>query len=345
MYDVDEDPLSWALEFVICQIVVFILQLIAGILTVKISNTNLTIFQKYICLSLCLLFISYLSYLTFDPNTHLMGSMIAGLSLAFITPLQASSYIHQTHNSPYTKLKYEAIIRIAIPAADPTPTRKPQNPVTQFIKGCLFFTAMVPFTPIASRVIEMDIKLLTTLTAFIALRLMADGALNLISCVRGFLGVSASDPFNSPLNSTSQSSFWAFRWNTPVSQALRDGIAIPLIHNLGLHPGIANYACFLASGASHEFILWFAGIYGSKGEWFLFFVMAGFTTALEKLFLSGAKFKFWKMVFGWFAIVLLFHTLFVPVTVRTGLAQTGLKTFGDGVTVIRALYKFVFGGR
>lgn len=348
MFQVDEHPVFWLVEFFLCAVILVLIQLAAGLSTIHISHLShkrASLFSKYVYLALVFLALGYASARVFDVHTHLLGTMMAALSMAFTTPLQASAYVFQTtyphiatSKCSTTRSVRSTLLRIAIPGAPPSPRHPKQPCLVHFFRASIYMAVASLFEPFITTTIRRGGVVLDAF-ALALLTCAANSALSFTSAVLTVCGEPCASPFRHPFFSPSMASFWAGRWNAPVSNALRKGVYEPLCH-LGAGRPAAVMACFLVSGISHEIILRFAGVYHSRAEWLAFFLIAGFFTLFEAFVFSKVRLPFMlRWIFTFSILYILFHTLFVPVTIRTGLALRGVETLSAGRVFTSVLCK------
>lgn len=385
MYDIEQQPLLWVYELFTRLLVLFTLQIGAGIWALfvsrweRISGMNVDEMRGrgvvYGILLSGLMILQVAAYNTFDARTHVVGAVVAGLSMGFVTPLEAVALVHREREcrrrrkvalaemvagktkvegeaglgtdganekkrSVEAKAKassglalepvsaWEAVVQVAVPATR-SPPRPPERASLQAVRGALLLAAGGACRPLLPLAIAHGGLALDILAAFVVYA-GAWGSLSVTSAMRALLvGRASGESFRGPFLSPSMASFWGGRWNAPVSDALREGIAIPL-RRRGVPRSAAVLACFAISGVAHEGILRFAGIVDSRGEWAAFFLLAGLATAAESRFASLRRVPLARRAVAVPTLAGLFHYFFVPVAVRTGLAKAGLDGLAAG---------------
>lgn len=175
MYAVETDPLPWALEFIVCQSLTTVLQLCAAVVTLHVTHLPVGsstliphVARKYTVLLTTLCLLCYASYRLWDSDTHLIGSMMSGLSLAFIVPLQASAYLYDNscahkskqqdpkQNNNNKRVILETLLHIAIPSATPS-RRHPALPVrAHLVRGVAFIAFTVVYRLYVASVLFRD---------------------------------------------------------------------------------------------------------------------------------------------------------------------------------------------
>lgn len=343
MHDVEDEPILWLREFASGLMIMVSLQVLCGFITLFAIRSSLSHAQKIVFTLSSIAVVSVLSSQVFDPNTHIIGSIIGGVSLAFTAPLQAVAWIERASSTrEYLSAKI-IVLRVAIPAAVPSKRRPAERPRDQFIRGIIFIT----IGAIARGYFEQSIRIGGFPQDAMALLFMfssANGSFNMMAAALGLLGIYSPSPFRRPVLAPTMASFWGGRWNAPVSDSLRTGVYEPL-QRRGVNPAAASMACFLCSAVAHEIILLYCGIRTSHGEWFAFFILCGIATIAEKAFssyLPKIGFKRWAICFV--ILYTLFHYLFVPITIRTGLAHAGIRAMGTGGVLLQYAWEFLSSG-
>jgi len=336
MRHVDDDPVGWFVDFVIGLIKLNAIQLLTGCWAALLIRTNLQTPTKLaICLPVIAL-LAYLSCLIFDPTSHFIGAILGGVSMVFTTPLQVSAWIHIKSKPEATTSLFEVVMRIAVPAAIPSKRYPAEKTRTQFVRGVIYLS-IAGFCKDRFRQAVDEGGLQMDVLAAVFVTCGATGALNLTSAFLGCLGVRSPSPFRRPWLSRTLAEFWAGRWNAPISDALRLGVYNPLRKAYGCSQGVAVLTCFFISGIAHELILLYCGITSSRGEWFSFFMLSGILTILEKnmrpVLPGGAPGHVLMLV----VFYIPFHYLFIPVTVRTGMAHVGVQALSVGPVLIKHL--------
>lgn len=339
MYNIEDDPLSWLGEFGTGLITLFLVQVLTGCWTIAVIRARILPNLK---LPVCVLGVCVLSVLSsqiFDPATHMLGSTIAAVSMSFTAPLQAAAWVRIKVAKPSEETPaYAIIMRIAIPAALPSVRHPPERPVTQFLRGSAYITLGILLRSFFEPAIHMG-GIPLNLLSIALVTCIATGALNYTSAILGFLGAPSPSPFRRPLLSPSMARFWSGRWNAPVSDALRVAIYDPLRSKYSCSRATASMACFFASAVAHELILVYCGVRDSRGEWFAFFMLSGVATMLESKVHRMVKNPIARYLLGVCTFYTLFHSLFVPVTIRTGFAMEGVRAIGSGPVLINYLFK------
>lgn len=359
MYDVEQTPILWLLELLAALCVMFVLQLMCGATVLILIRYRAPLSVQYALVLLTCTLLGLLSATVVDRKTHLSCAIMSGLSFGFVTPLRAFAHIHQhkvlAESNPNLPTKQsldwfvhstgrDAVLRIAIPASFPSSLYPPDAPKYQLRRAVIYLAAASLSNEVYNQIISrggflVDIYALTVMTW------SAYGALNLSSALLGGFGQGSTRPFRNPFTSPSMTHFWAGRWNAPVSESLRFGVYDPLL-KAGVSRASATVVCFLISGISHEIILLYAGVWTSKGEWLAFFTLSGIATIVEKYLYSKIHgMPLVKWILSAMALFSLFHIFFVPVTVRTGLGEEGVRSLAAGrifltVVVKRAMSLF-----
>lgn len=320
MYEFEQNFLLWSAELILRLALLGTFQFCAASFAVNVAHLKVSLPLRYIILICGQIVLIWTGSFLFDPRTHILGSTFAAASIAFISPLHALAYLHQTHTELIDELRV-AKLRIAIPAAAGKSThgsRQTENPWTQIRRGLLFMV-----TTGACRSLLRDSIVVGGILMDLMLLIIVWGAinalLNLTSALLGAFGVGTTRPFARPFFASSQAAFWAGRWNAPVADAIRTGVFIPLLH-AGVSRSTAIAICFITSAIAHEFLLLYVGVRESPGDWTLFFVCAGVATLIEKKFFVFKRYQSFRRIFGAFVLLTLFHFLFVPVVIRNGLA-------------------------
>lgn len=264
--------------------------------------------------------------------------MVGAVSMLFTTPLQAAAWVQRKASSSSEEANnMEIILRIAIPASLPNPKYPSESPAVQTLRGIIYISMASMLRHQFARVLSEDGILRDALGLFFVIA-NTTGALNLTSAILGLLGVRSPSPFRAPLLSPSMASFWSGRWNAPVSDSLRIGIYEPLCKLHGWSKASATMACFIISGVCHEAILVYCGVYDSQGEWFLFFTLSGLAILVEKKLHFYITSKLVRYVTGVAFLSVLFHFLFIPVAIRTGFAEAGVRAIGAGPALLQFLF-------
>eukprot|EP00177_Eucheuma_denticulatum_P003502 GFKZ01006337.1.p1 GENE.GFKZ01006337.1~~GFKZ01006337.1.p1 ORF type:complete len:343 (-),score=30.09 GFKZ01006337.1:376-1404(-) len=342
MVDIEEDPMLWLREFVTGLISLVFVNMLTGVITVLIIHSGLRPRSKLPVLLCGIFLLIVLSSFCFNPKTHIVGSIVGGVSMGFTSPLQAAAWLQRKLEDPTFPISdLEIIFRIAIPAAVPSKRRPPESPVTQTLRGLVYLTLASSThhwfdTAIDHGGIRLDVM------GILFVLFTTTGALNLTSATLGFLGFPSPSPFQRPLLSPSMANFWGSRWNAPVSDSLRLAIYDPLTKARGWSKAAASMMCFLASGIAHECLLFYCGVRDSRMEWLLFFVSSGVLTLVEKkaqLLLGSDVMKRFLAV-AVFGVSL--HFGFFPVMVRTGMAKVGVKGLGTGPFLLKHVVRTYF---
>lgn len=324
MLEVDFAP--WAIHFALAVMYISLFQVIAGLWIALIIRSSLPSHrQLHVCLAGCFL-LAVLSSRVVDVNTLPTCSAVSALTMVFTIPLHAISSVERSRIKKVdTK---QLLLRSVFPAALPSSRHPSQSPWTQLAIGSIYLTIAIytaPYISSALRLkgIERDFCALAFLTC------VAAGILNLSSAILAFFGFRSPAPFRNPLLSTSMTSFWSGRWNAPVSDALRKGVYEPLLRRKISKP-ICSILCFVVSGLAHEAIFLYLGKTDSRGEWFMFFFLAGLMAGLEQL-LKHVTAPWLRHISGMLVLYTLFHFLFVPPPLRNGLAELAIEEFRRAV--------------
>lgn len=337
MHDVEDDPVMWLYELVVGLSVLLAVQVLTGCWTIGVVRAPLPSRLKLpVCVfGVCVL--SILSYRIFDPKTHLVGSVVAAVSMSFTSPLQAAAWVRIKVAKPAEETSaYAVILRVALPAALPTTRHSPERPGTQLLRGSIYITLAVATRSLFGRFAGKEGFRLNLLGMWFII-CIATGALNLTTSILGVLGARSPSPFRRPLLSPSLARFWSGRWNAPVSDALRVAVYDPLRRGYGCSRAVAVMACFFASAVAHELVLLYCGVRNSRGEWFVFFMLSGLATLLEEKLHQFVKNAVARYLFSVAAFYTLFHFWFIPVTVRTGFADEGIRALGAGPVLVEHL--------
>ncbi|KAI0565883.1 Membrane bound O-acyl transferase [Gracilaria domingensis] len=336
MHDLDEDPVGWILEFSRGVLAVTALQLFCGIWTVFVIQSKLPHHRKLqVCLAMSSLLCG-LSWFIFDMKTHLIGRVMGALALVFTTPLHVIASIERHETVKADRLS--TILRIAVPAAIPSERHKAEEPVHQLVRGFIYVACVSKSVPFTMYAIEAG-GILRDVCGLLFVMFGASGILNIMSGCMGLIGVRSPSPFRNPFLSSSMASFWSGRWNATVSDALRVGVYEPLVKR-GYSKASSVMACFFISGIAHELILMYCGILNSRGEWLAFFLLNGTAVLIEQQTMSKMP-GIVRRVTSFIVLSILFHFLFVPVTVRTGMAANGVQAMGAGAKLAEAFRKWV----
>ena len=321
--------MEWVLEFLLGLIVMVALQTFGGLLTFYCTRSKMAQSQKIFVTLSCLFLIAALSQPVFNPNTHLIGRVIASCCLCFTIPLNAIACIERSSLGKETMSAKETILRVSVPIAIESKRNPVEKPAVHFFRGVAYILLGMFCAPYFESFLEKGgIPLDVLALAFVLSG--ANGSLNFMAAFMGLLGIHSPAPFRRPLLSPTMGAFWGGRWNAPVSDALRLGVYEPLKRR-GFSAGVSAMFCFFWSGVAHEVLLLYCNAKGSRGEWFWFFVLSGLATMIEKMtfsYIPKTGFRRWLLSF----VVLypLFHFLFIPVTIRTGLAASGVDAMGAG---------------
>lgn len=347
MYVVEQSPLLWLVELSVYLLVLTFFQLAAGFLTLAVIRLNIPAPQSYLLVFSTISALTFTSAFICDIRTHMQAAMVGAVSMAFTVPLQAIAtlYRHRTSSAKLSSSQPQysnflaTVLRIAIPAAAPSEKNLAEHPRTQLMRGIFHLTISTIVSTMYNTATEQGRPFIDVVAAVMILS-GAAGVLNLTSAVLGLLGERSASPFRAPFLSRSTVSFWAGRWNAPVSSALRAGVYEPLM-SVGVHRDLAAFACFFVSGIAHEVILWYVGATGSRGHWLLFFIICGSEVAVERALrqrkcLPRSALLQWALTAV--ALYVPFSALFVPVAVRTGLAHNGVKALSVGRVFIRKIW-------
>lgn len=332
MCDIEQDPIGWLSKLCTGLFTLCVIQLIAGTCTIFIIQSNVPPHTKHpLCLSIILL-LALISSWIFDPRTHLIGTVVGAVTMTFTTPLNAIAVVD---NSDLIKSDVrEVILRIAVPTAKPSHRNPSEDPLKQLLRGVMYIGTLACISPqLLVAVQQSGVVRDAAGLAFVLFG--SSGVLNIMAACLALFGIRSASPFRNPMFSKTMSSFWSGRWNATVSDALRVGVYEPL-RKRGFSKPICSLACFLVSGVAHEVVLIYCGILDSKGEWMMFFFLSGVAVLVERRFISQTH-KLVQHLTTICVLYALFHYLFVPVTIRTGLAQNGVQSIGAGVKLARAL--------
>lgn len=340
-HTVEEDPGLWLLEFLPRLGLMMLVQVLTGVGTLMITRSSIPQQQK---LPVCLAMTAALSWMSshiFNPRTHLLGCMICGVAMAFTTPLQAIAWIERSSEKGDITDDKTIVLRIAIPAAIPSSRHQPEDPRVQLMRGCMYLGIASGMKHFFRYALDKGGIILDAI-ALCSILCGATGTLNMTAATLGFLGVRSPSPFRNPLLATSASEFWSGRWNAAISDSLRIGVYEPFLKRSYSRP-TATMACFAVSGLAHEVILRYANVQTSRGEWMAFFLLCGFTTILDRgIARIGWGSGLLRRLFGIAVLVVPFHCLFVPVTIRTGLAEAGINALGTGEVLGKHFIKQLF---
>ena len=341
MYILEDEPFLWFGEFIIGLALLFLTQLSCGMVTVLVIHSRLQHSHKLIVALGSIATLSIFSYRIFDVTTHFIGCIVGAVAMVFTTPLQAVACIERSASQKHKMCARDVVLRVAIPAALPSKYHANERPSVQAVRGAVYLAVGGSM----SEYFAVSIRIGGLVADCMAVCLMvcgAAGALNIMSAVLGMFGILSPSPFRYPFLSTSLARFWGGNWNAPVSDALRVGLFKPLVRR-GVHTGVATMACFLISGVAHELILLYCRINGSKGEWFFFFVIAGCMTVLEKAVEDYIP-RRGKWTFCFISICIPFHSLFVPISIRTGLAAAGVHAISIGRVLASSYWNYLTKG-
>lgn len=342
MHDIDEQPVLWIFELAKGLIALFLINLVSGIWTVYVIHSKLSASSK---LPICLLgffLLSLLSSQCFDPKTHIIGSCISAVTMAFTSPLQAAACVMRKIANPSEPTSdKEIIFRTALPAALPSIYRPAESAYTQILRGIVYLAIGALSGHMFDEYLLIgDIRL--DMLGMLLVFTCANGVFNLTSAILALAGFPSPSPFRNPALSPSLTQFWAGRWNAPVSDALRVSLYDPLRKIRGWPKPAACMACFCASGVAHELVLLFCGVHNSRGGWFCFFILSGVSTILEKKIHTFMVSPLLRRVFGFMVFFTLFHYFFLPVTLRTGFARAGVRAMETGVILTKRFYATYF---
>lgn len=344
MYELENNLLYWFAEFAIRLALFAIFQFFAVSFVVNVAHLKVTLPVRYIVLISGQIFLIWTGYFAFDPQTHVLGSVFASASVGFISPLRALAYLHQVHTKPSNKQPSRVdMVRIAIPASGGESTcaaKKFETTWTQAGRGILFL-----ITTGACRSLLRDSIALGGIPMDIMVLIVVWGALNaflnLTSALSSAFGVKNTCPFAHPFFAPSQATFWAGRWNAPVSDALRAGIFTPLVH-AGISRSIAIAICFIVSAFAHDILLLYVGVHESRTDWTLFFFCAGVSTLIEKNIPIFQRFPTFQRISGIVVLFALFHFLFAPLTVQTGVALKFVNELSCVEIACRKVFRNLF---
>ncbi|CAN8061545.1 unnamed protein product [Agarophyton chilense] len=336
MHDLDENPVGWVIEYGKGLFAVTVLQLLCGIWTVLVVQSKLPHHGK-LMVSLAMVFsLCVLSSFIFDMETHLIGRVTGALALVFTTPLHVVASIERYETVKSDPLS--TILRIAVPAAIPSERHPPEEPVNQLIRGVVYTACIAKSVPFTLKAIEEG-GILRDVCGLLFVMFGASGILNIMSGCMGLIGVKSPSPFRNPFFASSMASFWAGRWNATVSDALRVGVYEPL-QKRGFSKATSVIACFFISGVAHELILVYCGVLNSKGEWFAFFLLSGIAVLIEQRIMSTMP-SLARRITSFGVLSVLFHSLFLPVTIRTGIAANGVQAMGAGARLGAIFWRYV----
>lgn len=342
MVNIEEDPILWLRQFVTGLISLFFINTLTGAYTVLIIHSGLKPRSKLCLLLFGITPLTILSSFCFSPKTHIVGSIVGGVSMGFTSPLQAAAWLQRKLDNPsFPVSNLEILFRIAIPAAVPSKRRPPEPPFTQTCRGIVYLCLASSTTHWFDTAIDHGGFRLDVMGILFVL-FTTTGALNLTSASLGFLGFPSPSPFQRPLLSTSVANFWGSRWNAPVSDSLRIAIYDPLTKAHGWSKAGASMMCFLASGIAHECLLLYCGVRDSRMEWLVFFVSSGVLTLVERKVQPLLASDLLKRLVTVTAFCISLHFGFFPVVVRTGMAKVGVKGLGTGPFLMRHLFRTYF---
>lgn len=223
MYVVETDPLPWVLEFILCQSLTIVLQLCAAVVTLHLTHMPVGSSalipdggRKYTVLLTTLCVLCYASYRLWDSDTHLIGSMMSGLSLAFIVPLQASAYLYENscgqkskqaakQNNNNKRVIFETLLHIAIPSATPSRHHPAMSIRAHLARGVAFIAVTVLYRFYVASVLFRDPLVLDWELSACALGFVfigASGVLHMTACGRSLLMMTISKFFSNGSKST-----------------------------------------------------------------------------------------------------------------------------------------------
>lgn len=342
MYDIESEPVLWLSEFIQGLLQLVCVNIFTGFFTVFMMHTTLIPSPHKLPFLLSIVFLlAYLSSHIFDPKTHIIGSIIGSVSMTFTVPLQSAAWLQRYLSNPSLPVSNpEVILRVAVPAALPSKRHPPEHPLRQFFRGAMYLALSARLGFMFDHLIRVG-GFRLTLLGMCYVWISATGALNLTSAALGALGFPSPSPFRNPVFSPSLAHFWAGRWNAPVSDALRTAIYEPLRKGRGWSPAWSAMMCFVISAIAHEVVLLYCGVRNSRGEWLAFFVLSGVLVLVEKKLHTVLKAEVLRRLFTILSFGFMFHWLFLPVTVRTGFAQAGVKALGSGGILVDHMYQYL----
>lgn len=361
----------WAAELLIRISAIFVLQVFVGLAAFLISRVRTSPAIQYALLSLVLVLNCWLSLAASDLQTFLQSVVVAGLTSAFITPLRAFAHVFRAsidRNYAVTADPFSTVVRIAVPAADASPifrlkqqqrsssdvdhrngqrgskTDAGEPPGMQVMRALVLLTissTCKQFWPIAKARGGLYVDTIAAITVWAG----TSGVLNLTSAIRAvLLGEQSGAPFNAPFISPSQAAFWSYRWNAPISDALRGAVYEPLTYS-GFSRSFSVMSCFYVSGLAHQVVLHFLQVRNSRNEWFLFFILAGIAVLVEQAIPVFKMCPILRRVCGTLILGYLFHAFFVPCLVRSGFADKAIDALAAGPDFLSALFHRAFPGR
>lgn len=254
----------------------------------------------------------------FDPTVHVIATCLSAAVFGFSGPLFAMAQLHDRHVAAVAKSKFappsfaRVFLRMTVPFS---PSKLVDGTsllarIVSILRGVSFCAIAANSTALVRHVRQPDARpLLRDAVALALLFLIVNGVLSMLAA----MVPGATAPFSAPLLASSQATFWGGRWNSPISNALRQGVYAPLRYYNVAAP-LASLAAFAASGVSHEVMLWYA--FGAPdGRWLLFFLLASAGVSVEQVVLRkagrGAR-SFMTRVAAWVFLVPIFRWTFVP---------------------------------
>lgn len=289
----------------------------------------------------------------FNPRRCALGAAAAGTLSAFNMPLRAAQLLATPLRPPSLKpgAKVDdaqtpplsnvalAVLLAVIPACPLLPAldaarRRPAKPVAAALPGVVRASAQFAAGSVVASALPLEtisstpvlLALMTLLTS--AFATWSTSVFALAS------GVAVSSPFSWPWFSPSLASFWAWRWNAPIADALRGGVYEPLVVYGGAPPAAGVLAAFFVSGAAHALILRAAGVgeFTACLRWFAFFVVQGAAVLAERA-AGMAPGRRRAMALG-FTLVSAHYLFVLPVVESDAFAQV-VWELGTGVRVVR----------
>lgn len=343
MAALDDDPVAWFAELFKGLVLLHALQIAVGLWTAALTRLPQPWNRAKLPLGLCgALLAPVISYnFVWDTSTHVIGAVIASVSLGFTTFLHSIGYLmDSTHGVPVPS-PFELVLRVAVPAAVPSKRNPPERPLVQLVRGVTYMAVCLLLKPLFTAAMDSGGLALDALFV-VYVTCGTGGALNFLSAFLGLLfGIQSASPFGNPLTSLSLGSFWAGRWNAPVSHALRHGVYVPMTQYYGCSRGLAAIMCFVVSGLAHEALLLNCGAWDHSGRMGLFFVVQGCLTVIERQYEQSLSrlpaLGRWFLSLSVFMVML--RSLFLPVCIDSGLASKGVKSLAAGPLLVSALFE------
>lgn len=204
----------------------------------------------------------------FDARTHLFGRALAAVFAGLNLPLRAAHLLTTPPRAskplPIPPVALAALL-CTLPACPLVPSvecatrRRPPPTATDPRANALVGVWRLAAFSIVAATLPLGV-LAQTPVLLLGLTVLLSAASTLSSAVFGLVtGIPGTAPYSWPWLSPSLASFWAWRWNSPIADALRAGVYDPLVVYAGVPEVQAVLATFAASGAGHVLMLYVIG--------------------------------------------------------------------------------------